>query len=72
MCNSFCGGEKNSQIILLRAKFQVTGKKIYQQDMDLLQVSNLANGPSIELIQWLQLEYLIAETRSDDYHATST
>ena len=39
--------------------------------MDLLQVSNLANGPSIELIQWLQLEYLIAETRSDDYHATS-
>ena len=28
--------------------------------MDLLQVSNLANGPTIELIQWLQLEYLIA------------
>ena len=22
--------------------------------MDLLQVSNLANGPTIELIQWLQ------------------
>ena len=28
--------------------------------MDLLQVSNLANGPTIELIQWLQLQYLIA------------
>ena len=30
--------------------------------MDLLQVSNLVNGPTIELIQWLQLEYLIANT----------